>query len=154
MLYFAYGSNMDWKQMKDRCPSTRFVGVAVLLDHSLAFTRKSERRGCGVADAVPTKDGKLWGVVYEISDMDVGKLDSNEGYRPGRAANSYLRRECMVFLDDNKNQPLTIWTYFAEREENPPLPSQKYKNQIVNGARRWGLPEEYIVNVLDKIMVG
>ena len=32
MFYFAYGSNMDWDQMKQRCPSAHFLGVAELRD--------------------------------------------------------------------------------------------------------------------------
>jgi hypothetical protein len=28
MLYFAYGSNMNWDQMRERCPSARFEFVA------------------------------------------------------------------------------------------------------------------------------
>jgi len=52
MLYFAYGSNMDWNQIRGRCPSASFLGIAVLLDHRLAFSRYSTTRNCGVADAV------------------------------------------------------------------------------------------------------
>jgi hypothetical protein len=36
MIYFACGSNMDWKHMKERCPSATLVGVQ-LPDHRLAF---------------------------------------------------------------------------------------------------------------------
>ena len=50
MLYFAYGSNLDWAQMKSRCPSATFVDRAKLKDHRLAFTRKSKDRDCGAAD--------------------------------------------------------------------------------------------------------
>jgi len=42
MLYFAYGSNMDWAQMRSRCRTARFVCVEKLKDHRLAFTRKAE----------------------------------------------------------------------------------------------------------------
>ncbi len=79
MLYFAYGSNMDWAQMRERCPSARFVGVARLPDHRLAFTRESVHWGSGVADALRESGRKLWGVVYEITDSDVGRLDRSEG---------------------------------------------------------------------------
>lgn len=41
MLYFAYRSNMHWDQMRSRCPSARFVGVALLRDFRLAFTGSS-----------------------------------------------------------------------------------------------------------------
>jgi hypothetical protein len=32
---------------------------------------------------------------------------------------------------------------FADRQPNPPLPNMAYKQQLVEGARFWGLPEEY-----------
>ena len=91
MLYFAYGSNMNWEQMKVRCPSARFVGVALLRDHRIAFTRRSVTRGCGVVDVVADVGRRLWGVVYEITDLDVGMLDTSEGYRPGRETNAQYK---------------------------------------------------------------
>jgi gamma-glutamylcyclotransferase (GGCT)/AIG2-like uncharacterized protein YtfP len=144
MFYFAYGSNMDWNQMRERCPSSRFVGIAVLRDHKLAFTRKSVTRGCGVADVVAEDGVQVWGVVYEIADLDLGKLDVSEGFRPGRDKNSYYRRECLVFLDGEEQRPVTVSAYFADPQPNPPLPNAAYKNLIVTGGRYWHLPDEYI----------
>jgi gamma-glutamylcyclotransferase len=144
MLYFAYGSNLNWQQMQGRCPSARFVGVALFADHKLAFTRESVNRGCGVADAVRERGWKIWGVVYEIDDLDVGKLDVSEGYRPGREKNSYWRRECLVLLDGDEQRPLTVCSYFGDSQSNPPLPNSEYKQLIVSGARHWRLPEEYV----------
>ena len=144
MLYFAYGSNMHWEQMKERCPSARFVGVAVLQDHRLAFTRYSRKRNGGVADAVSEKGKMVWGVVFEIHDDDVGQLDTEEGYEEGSAHNSYQRQDWQVLLDGDDTRPLAVAVYFAERQESPPLPSQGYKDQILRGARRWRLPSDYI----------
>jgi gamma-glutamylcyclotransferase (GGCT)/AIG2-like uncharacterized protein YtfP len=153
MIYFAYGSNMNWHQMQSRCPTARFVGIALLADHKLAFTRKSTKRGCGVCDVVPERGREVWGVVYEISDMDVGQLDTSEGYRPGRDRNSYWRRECLVFLDGDERRPLTVSAYFGEPQPSPPLPNAEYKHLIVSGARHWHLPEKY-VEELESIEVG
>ena len=144
MLYFAYGSNMNWDQMRERCPSSRFVGIVVLREHKLAFTRRSVTRGCGVADVVAEDGAEVWGVVYEIEDLDVGRLDTSEGFEPGRKKNSYYRRECCVFLDGEDQRPLTVSTYFADPQPNPPLPNTAYKNLILTGARHWHLPEEYV----------
>ena len=153
VMYFAYGSNMDWQQMRVRCPSSRFVGIAVLLDHKLVFSRKSVKRGCGVADVVRKAGGNVWGVVFDISDVDISRLDSAEGYRPGREKNSYWRRECVVWLHGNSRQPLRVSTYFADRQPNWPLPSRAYKDLILSGARHWHLPDDYIVE-LERIEVG
>jgi hypothetical protein len=103
VLYFAYGSNMNWEQMKTRCPSARFVAVALLPDYKLAFTRKSINRGCGVADG--------------------------------------------VLLDGDERRPLTVFTYFAERQSGPPRPNAEYKALIIAGARYWNLPDDYVATL-------
>ena len=110
----------------------------------LEFTRKSRTRQCGVADVV-TKDGApVWGVVYELADLDVGKLDVSEGFKPGREKNSYDRRECLVFLDGEDQRPLTVSTYFGVVQPNPPRPNAEYKDLILTGAKYWQLPETYV----------
>jgi len=147
VLYFTYGSNMNWTQMKTRCPSARFVGVAKLTDHRLAFSRRSVNRGCGVADAVRDAARSVWGAVFQISELDVGVLDKSEGYRSGRERNSYWRRACLVFLDGDEGRPVTAETYFADREPNPPPPNQAYKDIILSGARHWHLPDDYIAEL-------
>jgi gamma-glutamylcyclotransferase (GGCT)/AIG2-like uncharacterized protein YtfP len=146
MLNFAYGSNMNWKQMRERCPSSRFVGIAVLRDHKLAFTRRSDTWDCGVADVVVEDGAQVWGVVYKIADLDIDKLDSLEGFLPGRdkGKNSYDRRECLVFLDGEDQRPLTVSAYFGNPQPNPPPPNAEYKNLILVGARHRHLPTEYI----------
>ncbi len=152
MLYFAYGSNMDWKQMKDRCPSAQYIANAILRDHKLAFTRESKRRGCGVADVVPESGHNVWGVVYKICEQELGSLDKAEGYCPWRENNAYWRRECIVYIDNEAQKPKTVSAYFAEREDDPPLPNKEYKILILKGARYWNLPEKY-VHELEQIKV-
>jgi len=144
MLYFAYGSNMDWAQMRQRCPSARFVFVAKLTNHRLAFTRKSQNRQCGVADAAPKRGSRIWGVVYEIEEREVGQLDRSEGFRPGRAGNAYTRKERHVIVGGDENKPMAVWVYFAKRQPEPPPPNAKYKRQIIEGAKFWRLPDRYI----------
>lgn len=154
MLYFAYGSNLEWKQMKDRCPSAQFVCRAVIHDYELAFTRRSESRGCGVADIIPDKGSLVWGVVYQISDRDIGALDKSEGYKPNRKhdENAYVREDFHVFEEGNIEKPLLVAVYIANKQENPHLPNNDYKKLIVGGAKHWRLPEDYI-NELERIQV-
>lgn len=152
MLYFAYGSNLDWGQMRERCPSARFVAGAKFGGHRLAFTRRSRDRGCGVADVVPAQDQCVWGAVYEIDERDIAPLDVSEGYRPGRTKNAYAREGRHVEVDGDPKKPLLAWIYFATREEEPPLPNAEYKRLIVDGARFWHLPDDYI-SELEKIEV-
>jgi gamma-glutamylcyclotransferase (GGCT)/AIG2-like uncharacterized protein YtfP len=145
MLYFAYGSNLDSAQMRQRCPSARFVAVAKLPDHQLAFTRYAKDRGCGTCDGVPEAGQDIWGVVFDISEADLRRLDESEGYQPRRPLkeNAYLREQREVLRDGKKDEPVQVWLYFANREPNPPLPNAAYMKQLVEGAKFWGLPEEY-----------
>lgn len=149
MLYFAYGSNMDPAQIRERCPSANFVAVASLPKHALAFTRTSQRRKCGVADAVPEEIGVVWGAVFDIPELEIAQLDQSEGYRPGRPANTnaYQREQRRVFREGVEEAPLLTWVYFANREANPPLPSKDYKQLIVRGAHHWNLPPAYIAQL-------
>ena len=111
---------------------------------TICILTESEHRGCGVAVVVAEDGVQVWGVVYEIADIDIRQLDTKEGYKPGRDKNAYCRRECLVFLEGDEERPLTVCTYFACRQPNPPLPNAGYKDLIVTGARYWHLPEEYV----------
>lgn len=153
--YYAYGSNMDWFQMKERCPSARFVGIAVLPGHAVEFTRYSTSRGCGVADITPCHGHDVWGVVYEIDeDEDLPKLDKNEGYdskRP-KGKNSYNREEIDVHLDGNPETGIRTWTYIANKQKDTPRPNRAYLQHLVYGATFWRLPDDYI-HELERIEV-
>ena len=144
MLYFAYGSNLNWERMKKRVPSSFFIGKAKLENYRLDFTRKSINWDCGVADIV--EDNKdVWGVVYQFEEKDLGRLDKCEGYTPNRVKNAYKRIEKMVCLEGKKDQPMTVYTYeVIDREFGKHKPNKEYKNLIVTGAQHWKLPEEYI----------
>lgn len=145
MLYFAYGSNMDWLQIKNRCPSAQFVRKALLKGYDFGFTRKSKNRDCGVMDIVKADGEQVWGVVYQIDELDVRKLDQSEGYAPGRVKNAYQRIECIVYEDGDLEKPITAMTYeVVEKAAATILPNQEYKALIVNGADYWRLPEDYI----------
>lgn len=153
MLYFAYASNMYWQQMRERCPSARFICVAELKDHRLAFTRESTHRGCGVGDVVSEPGKNVWGVVYEVDEGDIVRLDQAEGFVPGSLDNAYTREECQVYIDGNEKKPVNVSIYFAVKQDNPPLPNWKYKQLIVEGAKFWHLPSEYI-KTLEQIETG
>ena len=142
MLYFAYGSNMNWPQMQRRCPSARFITVARLKDYRLGFPVKSKSRGCGAAGALPESGQTVWGVVYEINEREIEMLDRAEDYVPGREGNNYRREESLVYPGTDGAEPLSVALYFPEVEANPPLPSAAYKRLIIEGAVFWGLPED------------
>jgi gamma-glutamylcyclotransferase len=138
---------MDWFQMKERCPSARFIGIAMLPNHALEFTRYSTNRRCGVADVTPCHGHDVWGVVYEIDgDDDLNRLNVNEGYDFKREPedNSYNREEIEVLLQGDSDKAAMIWTYIANKQKDAPKPNEAYLHHLVYGAVFWQLPDDYI----------
>jgi gamma-glutamylcyclotransferase (GGCT)/AIG2-like uncharacterized protein YtfP len=145
MLYFAYGSNLNWEQMRGRCPAASFVSKARLDNHRLAFTRDSKKRGCGVADVVDTPGSAVWGVLYEVTGPDIDALDRCEGFTAGGAGNGYERvQKSVVQVADARERLIDAYVYIANKQTNPPPPSIEYKQLIVEGARHWKLPDFYL----------
>ena len=147
MLYFAYGSNLNWEKMKKIAPSLIFYGKAKLENYRLDFTRESKNWDCGVADIVKDVTKDVWGVIYQFNKKDLKKLDECEGYNPNREneKNAYIRIEKMVYLEGKKDQSMTVYTYeVIDREFDKHKPNKDYKNLIVTGAKYWKLPKEYI----------
>ena len=136
MYYFAYGSNMNWRQMQKRCPSARFVCIARLTDHQFGITRHSRLRNCGTANVFPAPGSAVWGIMYEISDAELDILDSFE--------DGYRRAFLPIHPGENGAAPLNALVYIAAIEDNVPLPNAEYRRLMVEGARHWKLPPSYI----------
>ena len=148
MLYFAYGSNLDPDQMRERCPGARTVGLAALHDQRVVFPLYSQRWGGGVASVQPVHGGTVWGVLYDLDEQDLAALDGHEGFiAPGNQHNLYDREHVTVDLvrpdDGSIPRRVRAWTYIA-RPSNPQPPTRRYLDAILRGARHHRLPEEYI----------
>lgn len=138
-MYFAYGSNMSDEQIRERCPSHRFVCVAHLRGYRLAFTRRSEKRGCGVADVVAAEDKSVWGVVFEMTDADLAALDRHEGVHLKPPA--YVRKSVQVLAGDQSVDAITYEVFAKSSSQH--VPNADYLGLITAGARKWGLPQGY-----------
>jgi gamma-glutamylcyclotransferase (GGCT)/AIG2-like uncharacterized protein YtfP len=148
MLYFAYGSNLDLDQMRERLPDVRVVGLAALRDHRLTFPLYFERWGGGTAGVTHAHGGTVWGVLYEVSEADLAVLDAHEGWKgTGDHHNLYDRDLATVELtrpdDGSVPRRVRAYTYFA-RTLNPTPPSRRYLDTMLKGARHHRLPPEYI----------
>ncbi|MGQ9801370.1 MAG: gamma-glutamylcyclotransferase family protein [Candidatus Saccharicenans sp.] len=108
MKYFAYGSNMDPARMSAR--EVRFSQRvrAILRGYRLKFNKVEYRNpGEGYANIVQEEGGLVEGVLYDIPDSDLSKLDGVEGY-PAH----YDRIAVSVQLDDG--QEIEAVTYVAQ----------------------------------------
>src|SRR4030095_3961990 len=144
MIYFAYGSNMDWQQMHARCPSAKFLFAATLPNYKLEFTHQRINNRGGAADVIEQPGEVAWGVVYELTESDLPGLYASEGYQPGRSSNSYAPVPVTVFREGNALLPVEAIT-FTVCSKLPPhqKPAREYLDRIVNGARHWNLSADY-----------
>ncbi|MBQ6164732.1 MAG: gamma-glutamylcyclotransferase [Clostridia bacterium] len=71
--YLAYGSNLNMRQMRQRCPDAMPISSAVILDYRLLFRR-------GVATIEPMQGASVPVGIWKISASDEKALDRYEGY--------------------------------------------------------------------------
>ena len=79
MLYFAYGSNLNHKQMAQRCKGSSFVKKFTLKGFNLCFSHKTDKSIYGHANVVKNKKFNVPGAVWNISIQDEKELDGYEG---------------------------------------------------------------------------
>ncbi len=137
MKYFAYGSNMNQEQMKDRCPDSNLVGSAFLSGYKIGFTIFSKSRECGCADIIKSSEDKVWGLLYEISESDLSNLDKAEGH-----PNHYRRLQVEVSSENGEN--FTAEAYEVVKKEGEFLkPSKHYLGLMVDVAVEFNFPQDY-----------
>jgi len=129
MFYFAYGSNLDKKQMQARCPDSQPKFTATLPNYKLAFTGWSREWHGGVATVKPFRGEKVRGAIYEVGENCLRHLDRYEA--------GYARFNVIVFDEDS--QPHQAVTYVKSGRLEEALPSKEYGQVIRQGYRDWGL---------------
>lgn len=143
MKYFAYGSNMSHQQMRERCPESRFLGMAKLDSHRFIFDGYSLTRGGAVGNIIADGDAVVFGGLFEISENDLISLDICEGY----VSKMYDRKEFFILQGDVRVEAIV---YYRAGEKTG-SPSQTYKDIVLLGAEDCGLPRDYIKSVLIKL---
>ena len=142
-LYFAYGSNINVRQMAERCPSAELVGNAVLHNYALVF--RARNNGNGVASILPQKGRKVYGVLWKLTAECEESLDIYEGY-----PRLYEKRE--VTVRDEGGNACKVMTYAMTdgKTREPALPSDAYYKRIRDGYRQNALPEKSLDSALQR----
>lgn len=121
-LYFAYGSNINLKQMKHRCPNAKVVGPVTLDGYRLTF------RGSGVATILPCEGRKVEGLLWKLTPACEQALDYYEGY-------PHLYHKEDIVVRDKENGEITTMVYVMDSkyEKQPSLPREGYFKGIYDG---------------------
>lgn len=132
VMYFAYGSNLDARQMRSRCASAEAEARAVLPNHALAFGGFSRRWGGGVATVVRTRGERVEGLLYRLPQIELVDLDRYEG-----CPHAYQRRSFAVTDEHGHRWRAQLYLQPDERFV-PWLPQPCYLRVLRRAYKRLG----------------
>ena len=151
-LYFGYGSNLWLDQMRRRCPSSPYVGVARLRNYRWMINAR------GFANIVSStkSDDVVYGLVYDLAPEDEEDLDDIEGV-PIAYTKETMRME---FWKGSRKENVDV-TGEAEEKELlvyidrlrvvDDVPKEEYIHRMNMGIRdalKRGVPTEYVERVI------
>jgi gamma-glutamylcyclotransferase (GGCT)/AIG2-like uncharacterized protein YtfP len=131
-LYFAYGSNLATRRMRERVPGARAHGRARLAGFRLV-SDKPGRDGTAKLNLVRDAAAMVWGAVWALRAEDLVALDRFEG--------GYERVAVTVGAEAG---PLAATTYASPLRSADSGLARAYKALVLAGAREHGLPPEWL----------
>ena len=146
MHYFAYGSNMSLRRLRERVPSARSLGCYRLAEHDLRF-HKPGVDGSGKCDAFYTGQpgDELTGVLFEIDPQELSLLDRAEGCGYG------YEHKTVTLCALHTDKTVTALTYVATQVQEGLQPFTWYLNHLQAGAQENGLPQAYIADKIEAV---
>ena len=132
MFYFAYGSNLSRKQMKERCPDAKPKVSATLHHYRLIFCGWSRTWRGGIASIKVQRGQRVFGGVYEISDACQRKLDRYEGYP---ATHDRIN----IIVNTDAGEAIEAFTYIKKQQAEETKPSPEYLKILKQVYIDWGI---------------
>lgn len=138
-IYAAYGSNMNLKQMKNRCPGAKVIGKGILNDYALGF------RGNGHANIEVNTGSQVPIVLWEVTPECEEALDRYEGY-----PNYYVKEDVLV---ETKQGSIKAVAYVMAGSYGKVItkPTDTYYNIICQGYLDNDIPLESLEEALKEI---
>jgi gamma-glutamylcyclotransferase (GGCT)/AIG2-like uncharacterized protein YtfP len=137
VLYAAYGSNLDPRQMAHRCPHSPLRGTGWLTGWRITFG------GEGWDGALPTlvedPGSQIFVALYDVTEADEASLDSWEGADQG------LYRKVRVRVATLEGEQLA-WVYVLDDFEGG-TPSALTLGILADAAEAAGAPADYVAEL-------
>ena len=139
-FYIAYGSNLNVRQMRMRCPDAVIIGTAFIPDYRLLF--KGSKSG-NYLTIEPHSGSQVPVAVWSVSERDELALDRYEGY-----PHFYYKTELELSLAET-GKKLTAFVYIMHEERKLGIPTSAYVRTCVDGYRRFGFDLKYLRKAMD-----
>lgn len=137
--YFAYGSNLSMDRKQQRTGLIRSARTACLKGYRFAFN-KGGAGGEVYANIVASPGDVVWGVVYLCDPKAMASLDHYESVETG----DYWRQPVEVETTDGEQLRAEVYLAGEDFVIAVGHPRPWYLDLILSGAKKHGLPEEYI----------
>lgn len=137
--YLAYGSNLNVRQMRLRCPQAVRAGASTIKDYELVFLGNSRS---GVASIKPCTGGSVPVGIWEITPADERALDQYEGY-------PWLY-EKTTFTVQVDGRTVSAMAYIMTPGHRTAIPSQYYLDTILEGYEDFGFPITPLLDAADR----
>lgn len=145
--YIAYGSNLNVKQMKMRCPGATILGTAKLKDYELLF--KGSKTGSYLT--IEKMEGSTVPVViWEVTESDEKSLDRYEGYPI-----FYYKKEMKLQykgIRTGKRRTVNAFVYIMQEENPVGVPSIYYMKTCIDGYDTFYFDKNILINAYKKSM--
>lgn len=128
-LYIAYGSNLNLKQMRHRCPTAEVIGKTYLRNYRLMFY--------SVATVEHEKGSKVPVLVWKLQPRDEKALDIYEGY-----PNLYRKETLRITV--NGERVYAMIYIMNESHHIYRIPSDHYFATIMEGYKEADFDPEYL----------
>ena len=119
--YMAYGSNLNYYQMRRRCPLARFVGKTILEGYELVF--KISKTGAYLT-IQPSEKGKVPVAIWQLTESDEESLDCCEGY-PIYYGKQEFAIQYKGTITGRKHK-VKVFTYLLPSDRPFGMPSERY----------------------------
>lgn len=143
--YLAYGSNLNVRQMKFRCPTARVVGTAVIEGYELLF--KGSKSGSYLT-IEPKEGSEVPVAVWEVLEQDELNLDRYEGF-----PTFYYKKEIQVVMKgirSGKERVRDAFVYIMHEDRTHGIPSWHYVETCVSGYKTFGFDENLLLEAIGK----
>ena len=144
-FYLAYGSNLNVRQMKLRCPTARVVGTAEIKDYELLF--KGSQTGSYLT-IEPKKGGIVPVAVWEVQEQDVRRLDAYEGF-----PKFYYKKDMEIRykgIRTGRHRTVTAFVYIMHEDREIGIPSNRYISTCIEGYNDFGFNLNILFDAVDR----
>ena len=143
--YIAYGSNLNVRQMRMRCPGARIIGTSAIPDYELLFTGSYLTIEPKAGASVPV-------AAWEVSEVNEAALDRYEGF-----PDFYYKAEMVLPIKgirSGKVRRRRVFVYIMHEERLLGLPSAAYVRVCREGYDAFGFGQRYLTDAIQRSVAG